>query len=437
MHIKKLYLKNFRRFEDATFEFKEGFNLLIGENGSGKSSVLEGVAESLVEWVPVAINQTTLDPSKDIRRVLSDIDFSKRYITQHPFICEASYEVPSDGNIKTNEIIGKTYTIANSGFSKSNLIREYLNKITNEDNKKISKNWTALPVVRYFSVNRNQIDGPLVVENLDVFSNIEPRFDGYIGAIAGRFDYRNLAKWFANKEFLRYERGADRSDDSSNDELAIVRRAIASCVDGCKTLNYIHGRMGLEVEWLNDTVMPFANLSDGQRIYIALVADIALRACALNVHLGKDVLKETPGIVLIDELDLHLHPKWQRSIVANLTKTFPKIQFIATTHSPQIIGECQPEQVIIVTDKGSQHPPESFGMDSNAVLREIMGADDRDKEINDLIDIMFSQIDERKLKAARASLEKLRAKKVRNLAEIIEAEHLIARFAREAPEAAE
>ena len=105
-------------------------------------------------------------------------------------------------------------------------------------------------------------------------------------------------------------------------------------------------------------------MSDGQRALIGLVADIARRACLLNAEtFGAQTLVETSGLVLIDELDLHLHPKWQRRIVADLKRNFPKIQFFATTHSPQVIGEARPEEIVLLTPQGQKQPIGSYGMD--------------------------------------------------------------------------
>lgn len=93
----------------------------------------------------------------------------------------------------------------------------------------------------------------------------------------------------------------------------------------------------LVIFFLDGRRLPFNHLSDGQRTLFAMIGDLVRRAVLLNPHLGDKVLEETPGIVLIDELDLHLHPKWQRRIIEDLRRTFPKIQFIATTHSPFLI----------------------------------------------------------------------------------------------------
>ena len=222
-----------------------------------------------------------------------------------------------------------------------------------------------------------------------------------------------------------------------DDELYTVSAAVSECVENSSGLDYRLGEGNLIVKWDDGTSSPFDTLSDGQRGLIAMVADIARRACLLNPHLGDKVLAETPGIILIDELDLHLHPKWQRRIVNDLKRTFPKMQFIATTHSPQIIGQCKREEVIIVTETGGQHPAETFGMDSNSVLRSIMGAEDRDPETARLLDRLFTEIDEHKFEDARATLKTLRANHAGELYEVTEAEHTLARFDGRHDEAAE
>src|SRR5262249_11163480 len=124
--------------------------------------------------------------------------------------------------------------------------------------------------------------------------------------------------------------------------------------------------------------MPFANLSDGQQGTIVLIADIARRMCLLNPHLGQDVLTRTNGLVAIDELDVHLHPAWQREILHTLRRSFPMIQIIATSHSPQMVGGLQPFEICILKDGRFEHPQTSFGLDSSSVLEEVMGVFSRD-----------------------------------------------------------
>lgn len=123
-------------------------------------------------------------------------------------------------------------------------------------------------------------------------------------------------------------------------------------------------------------------LSDGERGTLAMVLDLTRRLAQVNPHLA-DPAAEAEAIVLIDEIDLHLHPRWQREVVHSLTSAFPKCQFIATTHSPQVISEVPHDRVQIMTPEGVYSPDHSYGIDSSRVLEEIMGAAARPKAIEE------------------------------------------------------
>ena len=122
--------------------------------------------------------------------------------------------------------------------------------------------------------------------------------------------------------------------------------------------------------------IPVRHLSDGERGVLALVLDLTRRLAQANPELD-DPASEARAVVLIDEIELHLHPKWQRRIVRNLTEAFPKCQFIATTHSPQVIGEVEHSRIQIISDGMVYSPSHSFGVDSSRVLEEIMDANPR------------------------------------------------------------
>jgi predicted ATP-binding protein involved in virulence len=154
----------------------------------------------------------------------------------------------------------------------------------------------------------------------------------------------------------------------------------------------------------------FQNMSHGQQIMLGLVGDLARRASTLNPHLADQVLKETPGIVIIDELDLHLHPNWQRRVVRDLKRTFPALQFIATTHSPQLIGEVEPEQIRLLTTTDVFTPAHSFGLDSSRVLEEVMDAPRRNDSVDVLLRRLFDLIDREDISGALTVLPEVEAK---------------------------
>ena len=182
------------------------------------------------------------------------------------------------------------------------------------------------------------------------------------------------------------------------------------CVEGAKSLFY-DGRYD-DLVILLDNYGPqlFKNLSDGQRIMLTLVGDLASRAAILNPHLASGALRETPGVVMVDELDLHLHPKWQRRVIHDLEDTFPSIQFIATTHSPQLVGEVQPDEIRLLDGGETTTPPRSFGVDSSRVLEEVMGTRSRNGSVEDLLTRLFRSIDGEDFDCARRLLAEVEAK---------------------------
>jgi predicted ATP-binding protein involved in virulence len=128
--------------------------------------------------------------------------------------------------------------------------------------------------------------------------------------------------------------------------LEVVREAVQRCIEGCETVQYLVARDEVILRLRDGRVMPFRQLSDGYRLTLAMVADIAFRCVVLNPHLGPAATQETSGVVLVDELDLHLHPRWQRNIAEDLRRAFPKLQFIVTTHSPFIVQSMKIGEVL-------------------------------------------------------------------------------------------
>ena len=139
-----------------------------------------------------------------------------------------------------------------------------------------------------------------------------------------------------------------QGNKSAKWKIEVINQAITNCLEGCDEILF-DVENGLMVKRTKDGIkakLPVSYLSDGQRNIIGMVADIAYRCVLLNPYLELKATKQSAGIVLIDELDLHLHPKWQRTIVSKLKETFPKIQFIATTHSPFIVQSLKKDELI-------------------------------------------------------------------------------------------
>jgi predicted ATP-binding protein involved in virulence len=139
---------------------------------------------------------------------------------------------------------------------------------------------------------------------------------------------------------------------------------------------------------------------------LALVLDLARRLSQASPSLD-DPVRDGAGVVLIDEIDLHLHPQWQRRVVGNLEETFPNCQFIATTHSPQVIGEVPHDKIRLIKDGKVYSPSRSFGVDSSRVLEEVMDTKARNAGVENKIGEIARLIDDGKASEARAAIKTL------------------------------
>ena len=153
--------------------------------------------------------------------------------------------------------------------------------------------------------------------------------------------------------WLRRERLKELETERPSPLLVAWRNAVEACFDESVEATYSPSRERLEVRF-NDRgqTVAYDNLSHGQRNVLSMVGDIAFKAIILNPHLGAKAVSTVQRIALIDEIDLHLHPRWQRIIVPTLLEAFPKLQFVATTHSPFIIQSLSPSSAT----RGSRGP---------------------------------------------------------------------------------
>ncbi|WP_442936504.1 AAA family ATPase [Nostoc sp.] len=190
--------------------------------------------------------------------------------------------------------------------------------------------------------------------------------------------------------------------DYRDKQLEAVREAISLLIPEFSNLRVERSPLRMTVRKQGEELI-VNQLSDGEKCLLAMVGDLARRLAIANPSLSDPL--QGSGVVLIDEIELHLHPKWQREIIPALTRTFPNCQFIVTTHSPQVISQVKPEGIYILekTDEGvvAKRPESSFGRDSNRILEDLMGVPARPQEIKDRLHELFRLIDEGNLDGAR------------------------------------
>lgn len=346
-YLKNIELLNFRRFENSTYELNPQMNVFIGKNASGKTTVLEAVTVILgaylaafKEYVPSRFGHNISDVDV-LRKSLKPVKSVAITASVKQFPCTVSSQVICDTRtVKCTRSLEKEG--GRTKFIGKNAMREFVEKwesaikaADGSDEKQI------YPLVLYLSSAR------LWNENrTGEIEKIPGRTDAYQRCLDQKrssqssFEYIKLLGSLAAEEndgipLPAYEIIMDAVRYSLREELSPGQQVLYSSRYGA-----------IAVKNADGTVIDFTALSDGYRNVIKIVTDIATKMCILNPYLGKNTLKMTPGVVVIDELDLSLHPTWQRRIINILKELFPKVQFICATHSPFIIQSLEPGELI-------------------------------------------------------------------------------------------
>lgn len=406
MRIDQLTVTGFRCFEKAEFNFPHQFNLIVGENGSGKTSLLEALSIAAGSWLLGIRGYDSRNIAEgDVRMVPikagDDVSFEEAELT----------EVSAVGWIEGGVIIkGKQYEYTWGRSRRGRAGRTtradaaFITRIATEAAGKLRMGKEVLlPLISYYGTGRlwdfpKEMQGGL---GAPISKAEQSRFEGYRNSVDRRCSPVEFAKWLQRQAWIEFQ------EKSEQPLSAVVRKAVIGCIEGGQKIWFSAKQGQVLVSIKGHGVLPFENLSDGQRNIVAMVGDIAIKAAKLNSHLGAKALEETPGIVLIDELDLHLHPRWQRRVVADLKRTFPKLQFFCTTHSPQIIGEVPRDEILLVTPEGGKPVAVGLGADSNWILKHVMGGAERNAQVQKLINQVDDALDDGEMAKAKLALAKL------------------------------
>ena len=407
MKINEITIKNFRGFEDFHAELNPELTVFIGNNGSGKSTVLDAISISIgtffsgLDGVPgTGINKEDVTcKSFDMGTV---IDLQHQY----PSVITAKGEVGGETmewSRSLNGASGRTTTIdAKSIISAAESCQT---RIREGDTSLI------LPIISYYGTGRlwAQKKEKRSNEQLVQFS----RLSGYIDCLAAESNEKLMLKWFEKMTIQQAQR------QQPSPELNAVEQAVSRCFAGITGSDQVMTQFNLDTHSLDilytDTEgrklrVPMKNLSDGYKNTIGMIADIAYRMAVLNPQLLGNVLTETPGILLIDEVDLHLHPVWQQRIIRDLQTLFPKVQFIVSTHAPSVISSVKRENMLVLDANGQPYtlPVEVYGKDANSILSAVMDAQHRPAEIQVMFD-RFYQTVEKDISQAEAILNEIEA----------------------------
>jgi len=323
MHIQKLRLENFNCFIEREIDLVDRFNLIVGDNATGKTTLLNGLAVGLGSLFlgfpsPAVARSIHRD---EARLAFFELGDATTVESQFPVAVECSGIVNGETgtwrrDLQTED--GRTTRQDATWISKlSGIMRDEV-----KEGKEV-----VLPVVSFYGTGRLWVQKrQREIKTL----NPNSRFMGYLDCLDLASDEKRMLQWFKTQEIAAVQKKEQIGT------LEACRHAILACVPEAKKVQFDVARNELMIDLPNRT-LPFSYLSDGFRNMVAMVADIAVRCASLNPQFKGDAARNTPGVVMIDEIDLHLHPKWQRRVVNDLLNAFPKIQFVATTHSPFVI----------------------------------------------------------------------------------------------------
>ena len=347
MKIKSVNFSNFRCFEQYELRLAERLTLLIGDNASGKTAALDGLAVAAGAFLLGIQGANSRGIHKnDIRRLSLMVGQSVTEEIAGEVIIEAKGQV-ADRDLSwartLSGIQGRTTTQFANDIRR--LAEEMADKVRRAEP-------VDLPLMSYYGTGRlwRMVKAKGAGEkDRGRFS----RFVGYKECLNQASDQRRLFRWFKINELGALQKRETRG------VLEAVRRAITSMIPGARRVFWDADWDEMMIETMIGTtqqLIPFHFLSDGYRNILGMAADIAYRMAALNPQFVERAIAETAGIVLIDEIDLHLHPNWQKVVVRNLLETFPQVQFVATTHSPFIIQSLYDEKDVILWDLARAEP---------------------------------------------------------------------------------
>lgn len=448
MWLRRLSMTNYRKFggrfsADAnsngghsdsmvpglTVDFDRQMTVLVGENGAGKTAVLDAAAVALGTFLKAFPEVSGLRiQGSDARRKYYSQYGETDIQEQFPVSIYAQADIAQPVQWRTVQERGNPIAVpiewrrelnsanGSTTFSKASQIcslSEMYQKLVQMDPDAV------LPLLAYYGTDRLGLHGRMTGKaRASAFKN---RFRGYDRCLQSSLNYRQMDAWW-RKQYDRSLRGYD----------VPTYRAVCKTVERClETLLRENGHAtearleydfddGLRLSYTDsDGVrlesMPLWTLSDGYRGVVGLVSDIAWRIAALNPFMGDSVIDWTPGVVLIDEVDLHLHPKWQSCILGVLMKSFPQIQFIVTTHAPMVISSVASDRLRVITldDKNDgiyqavSPRNETYGSSASLVLRHVMGSLDKPRKVQDLFDRFSRQMDADEFPEAKQTLGEL------------------------------
>lgn len=394
LRIDRLRLENFRCFAACDLNLHPTLTVLVAENAQGKTALLDALRLSLQEFV------TTVGRGKQSRgfdRTDILLERGDRELMESRLPTKFHIDGLADGEpVSWRRVLSKDSYHARTSIKDTKDIRRIAKRLA--DRPDVNDNHpsdprTVLPVVAYYGTGR-LYDEHRLTEGKRWLAEASPiRVSAYLDCLSPSSSYKSFSTWFGQK----WEQVSDPRfravgfEARPENHITAVRDAVRTVLEptGWTTIVWVPARHDADgrshspgyiaLEHSQKGLLPLTHLSDGVRNMVALVGDLAHRCVRLNPFLGEEAAKRTPGIVLIDEVEMHLHPRWQQLIIGLLSSAFPCVQFVMSTHSPQVLTTVKRESIRIlgkdVDGAWSFSAPaeETKGVESTTALNDVMG----------------------------------------------------------------
>ncbi len=438
MNVQQLSIANFRGFEQIDLSFEPTINVIAGVNGVGKSSILQALAVLFSRALPELTPSTT----KPLSFSDEDVSYGKASLEVSAIFSVADQQchmgiqrLSSDDSggdhwysfWRERQSAAKTATFAELLANRTLTGDLEASQREREQMLGALQGLPNQPQVIYFSTKRQLPGRPRTLPRLQRFELA----NAYPFALQDReVELREFMYWFRVVEagepyqkslFSTFEPRAVILNQLRSAVTAFIPEFTNLRVEEEPSLRFVVEKAG--------TPLALHQLSDGERGLLAMIFDITRRLAIANPEL-ENPIAEGKAIILIDEIELHLHPLWQRQVLRRFGETFPNCQFIVTTHSPQIIGEVESRCLRFLLREDDKvipwTPPRSFGLDSSRVLEELMDVKSRNAEIDTALGNLFQLIDDEAFDAARKQIDALASKLGEDDPELTRARTLIA-----------
>ncbi len=358
MKIERLEIKNFKKFSDYSLDLHPQFTLLVGDNGTGKTTLLDALAIAAGVWL-VNSPDSTLNNSRrnillsEIRLEAIESDTITQLVERKPV------QINVIGTINDQPVQWLRQIKAN-GSRTSNTEAKKAQKIISALFQQVEageKIW--LPIIAYYGAGRVWLPSNQRDPKATTYTSPTRRWDAFYDCFEERIRIADLHTWFQKEALASVNRQGQMRPGYK-----VVKFAILRCIPHADNLWFDPERSEIVIS-IQGNPQPFSNLSAGQKMMVGLIADIAIKIVTQNASFltenleidhenFPEILQKTLGLILIDEVDVHLHPKWQRQVVDDLKTTFPSIQFVCTSHSPFIIQSIKQGELRILDLEDTQ-----------------------------------------------------------------------------------